>query len=319
MTNPQPARKPHIHRAGRARRRRCRPRRGTERRQLRGRRRRCSRRRPPPARARSTTRRRPPPAAGPKAENTPAPIIEPSPSRTSVPGVYAAGDIASASHPHYGRTCGSSIGRTRALTRASRPEATAAGRRDPYTRLPYFFSDQFDLGLEYAGHARATTSWCAATSRTTLLQSDGIVSAANDRANVLGRRHDLNALVGASQAGRRSPPGDPSVALSPTWTGERGYDWSSTIGASNVFRLLAELGGLGQVRVLHGRVVGIEEGQYQAVSGSLRSRVMIERRRVALALGCVPFVGVWHSMIWMNSMPGLLRVGVVSCQPARPC
>jgi hypothetical protein len=29
----------------------------------------------------------------------------------------------------------------------------AAGNRESYTRLPYFFSDQYDLGLEYVGHS----------------------------------------------------------------------------------------------------------------------------------------------------------------------
>lgn len=27
------------------------------------------------------------------------------------------------------------------------------GARDPYIRLPYFYSDQFDLDMEYRGHA----------------------------------------------------------------------------------------------------------------------------------------------------------------------
>jgi 3-phenylpropionate/trans-cinnamate dioxygenase ferredoxin reductase component len=28
------------------------------------------------------------------------------------------------------------------------------GRADAYDRLPYFFSDQFDVGMEYSGYAR---------------------------------------------------------------------------------------------------------------------------------------------------------------------
>ena len=27
------------------------------------------------------------------------------------------------------------------------------GRYEPYERVPYFFSDQYDVGMEYSGHA----------------------------------------------------------------------------------------------------------------------------------------------------------------------
>jgi hypothetical protein len=29
------------------------------------------------------------------------------------------------------------------------------GRAEPYDRMPYFFSDQYDLGMEYSGYAPA--------------------------------------------------------------------------------------------------------------------------------------------------------------------
>jgi 3-phenylpropionate/trans-cinnamate dioxygenase ferredoxin reductase subunit len=29
------------------------------------------------------------------------------------------------------------------------------GSEEPYARTPYFFSDQYDVGMEYAGHAQA--------------------------------------------------------------------------------------------------------------------------------------------------------------------
>ena len=38
-------------------------------------------------------------------------------------------------------------------TKAPPPGANAAGQHNTYDRLPYFFSDQYDLGLEYVGHA----------------------------------------------------------------------------------------------------------------------------------------------------------------------
>jgi 3-phenylpropionate/trans-cinnamate dioxygenase ferredoxin reductase subunit len=71
---------------------------------------------------------------------------------TSVPGVFAAGDVASAWHPFYGR-------RLRAEHWANAKfQGAAAGRSmlgktDPYDRIPYFYSDQYDLGMEYTGWA----------------------------------------------------------------------------------------------------------------------------------------------------------------------
>jgi 3-phenylpropionate/trans-cinnamate dioxygenase ferredoxin reductase subunit len=71
---------------------------------------------------------------------------------TSVPGIYAAGDIASAIHPAFG-------GRLRVehWDNARRQGAAAArnmlGHDEPYARVPYFYSDQFELGMEYAGYA----------------------------------------------------------------------------------------------------------------------------------------------------------------------
>jgi 3-phenylpropionate/trans-cinnamate dioxygenase ferredoxin reductase subunit len=70
----------------------------------------------------------------------------------NIPGIYAAGDVANAWHPPYG-------GPLRvehwdnAVHQGRCAGANAAGRRDAYTRLPYFFSDQYDLGLEYVGHS----------------------------------------------------------------------------------------------------------------------------------------------------------------------
>ncbi len=75
--------------------------------------------------------------------------------RTSAPGVYAAGDVANAAHPFYGR-------RVRvehwanALNQGPAAARNMLGRDEPYERIPYFFSDQFDVGMEYSGLARGT-------------------------------------------------------------------------------------------------------------------------------------------------------------------
>jgi 3-phenylpropionate/trans-cinnamate dioxygenase ferredoxin reductase component len=66
--------------------------------------------------------------------------------------VFAAGDVANAEHPFYGR-------RVRvehwanALNQGPAAAGAMLGRTDPYDRLPYFFSDQYDVGMEYSGLA----------------------------------------------------------------------------------------------------------------------------------------------------------------------
>jgi 3-phenylpropionate/trans-cinnamate dioxygenase ferredoxin reductase subunit len=71
---------------------------------------------------------------------------------TSVPGIYAAGDIAMARHPFYG-------GPLRVehwFTAANMGPIAAAnmlGGDEVFDRIPYFYSDQFDTKMEYSGFA----------------------------------------------------------------------------------------------------------------------------------------------------------------------
>ena len=72
--------------------------------------------------------------------------------RTSAPDVYAAGDVANAFHPFYGRHI-----RVEHWANALNQPQTAAksmlGQDGAvYDRLPYFYTDQFDLGMEYTGY-----------------------------------------------------------------------------------------------------------------------------------------------------------------------
>ena len=71
---------------------------------------------------------------------------------STVPGIYAAGDVANAWHPHYERYLRVEHW-ANALNQGFAAGRNAAGRVEPYDRLPYFFSDQYELGLEYVGHA----------------------------------------------------------------------------------------------------------------------------------------------------------------------
>jgi 3-phenylpropionate/trans-cinnamate dioxygenase ferredoxin reductase subunit len=69
---------------------------------------------------------------------------------TSVPGIFAAGDVAAAWHPFYDRQL-----RTEHWANAKFQGAAAGplmlGANAPYDRIPYFYSDQYDLGMEYTG------------------------------------------------------------------------------------------------------------------------------------------------------------------------
>jgi 3-phenylpropionate/trans-cinnamate dioxygenase ferredoxin reductase subunit len=71
--------------------------------------------------------------------------------RTSDPDIYAAGDVASAFHPLLGKH----IRVEHWANALNQPQAAAraiAGEAVSYERVPYFFSDQYDLGMEYAGY-----------------------------------------------------------------------------------------------------------------------------------------------------------------------
>lgn len=70
--------------------------------------------------------------------------------RTSDPRVYAAGDVANAWHPLLGRRLRVEHWDT-AIGQGSAVGRTMAGQPTAYDRLPYFFTDQYDLGMEYIG------------------------------------------------------------------------------------------------------------------------------------------------------------------------
>jgi 3-phenylpropionate/trans-cinnamate dioxygenase ferredoxin reductase subunit len=91
-------------------------------------------------------------AAGARIENG---IVVNHQLRTSLPGIFAAGDVANAWHPllkgnirveHWANA----LNQGPAAARAMLDEPVS------YDRIPYFFSDQYDVGMEYSGYA---TRW----------------------------------------------------------------------------------------------------------------------------------------------------------------
>ncbi|MGW0928651.1 NAD(P)/FAD-dependent oxidoreductase [Streptomyces sp. NPDC002644] len=72
--------------------------------------------------------------------------------RTSDPHVFAAGDVAAFPHPLFGTRLRVEHW-ANALNGGPAAARAMLGREVVYDRVPYFFSDQYDLGMEYSGWA----------------------------------------------------------------------------------------------------------------------------------------------------------------------
>jgi 3-phenylpropionate/trans-cinnamate dioxygenase ferredoxin reductase subunit len=143
---------------------------------------------------------------------------------TSAPGVFAAGDVANHLHPMYGR-----IRVEHWANALNQPQAAARnmlGHDDPYERLPYFFSDQYDIGIEYSGYASASDPVVFRgdpTSREFLAfwVADGRVKAGLNM-NIWDVTQSIQALVRSQAPVDVDALADPSVPLEELASGESG-------------------------------------------------------------------------------------------------
>jgi 3-phenylpropionate/trans-cinnamate dioxygenase ferredoxin reductase component len=135
--------------------------------------------------------------------------------RASADGVFAAGDVANHDHPLFGRLRVEHW--ANALEQGPSAARSMLGQDAVYDRVPYFFSDQYDVGMEYAGHSApgdevvfrgdpATREFIAFWLR------DGRV-AAGMNVNVWDVNEHLQELVRSGASVERERLADPDVPL----------------------------------------------------------------------------------------------------------
>jgi len=138
---------------------------------------------------------------------------------TGSPDIYAAGDVANAEHP---------LLKTRvrvehwanALNMGPVAAKAMMGRDASYDLLPYFYTDQYDLGMEYSGLAPAESEVVVrgdlAAREFIAFWVDGGRVLAGMNVNIWDVTDDIQALVRAGYAGRAVDPrrlADPAVPL----------------------------------------------------------------------------------------------------------
>ncbi|MBE1583269.1 NAD(P)/FAD-dependent oxidoreductase [Nonomuraea angiospora] len=138
--------------------------------------------------------------------------------RTSDPDIFAAGDVANAYHPRLGGHL-----RVEHWANALNQPAVAArsmlGRRAAYDELPYFYTDQYDLGMEYVGHvppghAHDVVIRGDLAKREFLafwLRDDTVIAAMN--VDIWDQTDELKALVQAASPLDRAALADPATPL----------------------------------------------------------------------------------------------------------
>jgi 3-phenylpropionate/trans-cinnamate dioxygenase ferredoxin reductase subunit len=141
--------------------------------------------------------------------------------RTSDPDIFAAGDVARAHHPLLGTHI-----RVEHWANALNQPAVAAssmlGKEASYDRLPYFYTDQYDLGMEYTGYVPAGRTDdvvirgdLASREYIAFWLVDGKV-AAGMNVNVWDVTDDIKTLIRSGRPADRDRLADPSVPLTGT-------------------------------------------------------------------------------------------------------
>lgn len=89
-------------------------------------------------------------SAGLAIDSTTGGVVASATLQTTDPDVFVAGDVASVPSARYGRPVRVEHWAT-ALNQGPHAARAMLGATDPYPELPYFYSDQYDVGMEYLG------------------------------------------------------------------------------------------------------------------------------------------------------------------------
>ena len=136
--------------------------------------------------------------------------------QTSAPKIFAAGDVARAWHPFYSERVRVEHW-SNALNQGPAAARAMLGEPVSYDHLPYFFSDQYDVSMEYSGYA---PQWDEVVFRgeresgefIAFWLRDGIV-AAGMNVNVWDVNDQIRALIGSRQAIGPEALSDPDTPL----------------------------------------------------------------------------------------------------------
>jgi 3-phenylpropionate/trans-cinnamate dioxygenase ferredoxin reductase subunit len=160
---------------------------------------------------------------------------------TSHPAIYAAGDVASAWHPFYERHIRIEHW-ANALNQGPAAARAMLGADLAYDRIPYFYSDQYEIRMEYLGHAPdwdevvLRGDWAAREFIAFWLRGGRVVAGMN--VNVWDVGDEIKRLIHSRQPVDAARLGDPDVALEslrihsrarsgPRWTRRRPSDSTS--------------------------------------------------------------------------------------------
>jgi len=136
--------------------------------------------------------------------------------RTSDPDIYAAGDVANVMHPFYGKRIRVEHW-ANALNQGPAAARNMLGAGTAYSRVPYFYSDQYDFGMEYNGYA---TEWDRVVFRGDPASREFLVFWVRDgqvlagmNANIWDQADGIKALVRSGARVDADRLADPSVDL----------------------------------------------------------------------------------------------------------
>jgi 3-phenylpropionate/trans-cinnamate dioxygenase ferredoxin reductase subunit len=136
---------------------------------------------------------------------------------TSVPGIWAAGDVANAYHPIFGTHIRLEHW-SAALNQGPVAAKNMLGQGVAYRKVPYFYSDQYDLGMEYGGFAPTWDEIVYRGSRddreVVVFWVDKGTVVAGMNVNVWDVADDIAALVESRRAVDSARLADPAVAVS---------------------------------------------------------------------------------------------------------